>query len=582
VECNLCTGPKLSKLQTEQKEIKMASIYLCALVLFALVPLNIGFQLPQHRRQQFDIKTRHFTKKHEQQGSNDPEKTDGFQLHKLSKLQDWCSKASADKTNPLQNKNLIRDSFFIPDEEAVLKSIIVNASESASIPQKPVTFERAGPRKTLYFDPDEVVAAVVTCGGLAPGINTVIQELVHCLENQYGVRRIWGVHYGYEGFYGELERSGELGWTLLTAKSVDQIHVQGGTVLGSNRGGYDTDKILNSLEIAGVNMLFVIGGDGTMRGGSVLAKEARKRGLRIAIAGIPKTVDNDIPLIDRSFGFETAVEEAQKAIAAAAVEARAFPHGIGLVQLMGRNSGFIALHATLASREVDCVLIPEINFEVPELMAYLERTLREKKHAVVVISEGAGQEHVVMANKGAKRDTATKRDASGNKLFDDVGIWLTEEIKRYFSHEPALKPYPTVKYINPTYMVRSTKANSADAIFCTTLAHSAAHAAMAGYTNFMVGPVNGHNTYIPLELIFGSINIVSVADEVRVRNIRSEVKTTRKLNPFVLTLLRLTQIWARAIFTTGQPDFMPALGWNTHRILGCTTLYGGWTVDRES
>jgi 6-phosphofructokinase 1 len=438
---------------------------------------------------------------------------DEYYLHKLSKVEDWCSKASARKINPLQNKNRIRDSFFIPDDEAVLKSVIVNASDKSSVPQLPVAFVRAGPRKTLYFDPEDVVAAVVTCGGLAPGINTVIRELVQCLEFQYGVRRIWGVHHGFEGFYGELERSGELGWTLLTADSVDQIHVQGGTVLGSSRGGHDTEKILNALELVGVNMLFVIGGDGTMRGGSVLAEGAKQRGLRIAIAGIPKTVDNDIPIIDKSFGFETAVEEAQKAITSAAVEARAFPNGIGLVQLMGRNSGFIALHATLASREVDCLLIPEINFDVPELMAYLEGKLREKKHVVVVVAEGAGQEHVVEANR-ERNGTDTKHDASGNKLLNDVGIWLSNEIKRHFAREPALKPAPTVKYINPTYMIRSVPANSADSIFCTTLAQSAAHAAMAGYTDFMVGPVNGHNTYIPLGLIFGSINVVSVSDEV--------------------------------------------------------------------
>ena len=452
--------------------------------------------------------------------------------------------------NPLLREGHIRDGFFVAEDQVVLKSIVTSASTPDDVSQ--VAFVRAGPRQHIFYRPDDVTAAIVTCGGIAPGINTVIRELVSSLEHQYGVKTIYGVPDGFRGFYSHLEESGglEFGWLKLTAKDVAQIHTQGGTFLRSCRGGMDPDKIVDALERSGVNMLFIVGGDGTMRGGSVLYDAAKKRGFNLSVVGIPKTVDNDIPLIDKSFGFESAVEEAQKAVAAAAVEARSLSNGIGIVQLMGRNSGFIALHSTLASREVDCVLIPEVKFGVGELIKYVEGRLTANNHAVIVIAEGAGQEHVA-AHKNVDK-TVGKHDASGNKIIDDVGSWLSHEMKSYFaSPRCLLKPTPTVKFINPTYMLRSVKANSADSVYCTTLAFSAVHGAMAGYTNFVVGPINSHNVYVPLDLIFGSINKVSTSDE----------------------------IWARTIFSTGQPDFSPYK--ECSKSAADTTVYGGCTVSRE-
>ncbi|MBA0597768.1 hypothetical protein Gorai_007561, partial [Gossypium raimondii] len=253
-----------------------------------------------------------------------------------------------------------------------------------------VHFRRAGPRQRVYFESDEVHACIVTCGGLCPGLNTVIREIVCGLCHMYGVKKILGIDGGYRGFYSK-------NTVTLTPKVVNDIHKRGGTVLGTSRGGHDTSKIVDSIQDRGINQVYILGGDGTQRGAAVIFEEIRRRGLKVAVAGIPKTIDNDIPVIDKSFGFDTAVEEAQRAINAAHVESLSIENGIGLVKLMGRYSGFIAMYATLASRDVDCCLIPESPFYLEGsggLYEYIEKRLKENGHMVIVIAEGAGQDLV--------------------------------------------------------------------------------------------------------------------------------------------------------------------------------------------
>lgn len=370
-------------------------------------------------------------------------------------------------------------------------------------------FRRQGPRQRIYYEPGEVTACVVTCGGLCPGLNTVIRELVCALDNMYGVKSVLGIEGGYKGFYSR-------NTVELTPKSVNNIHKRGGTILGSSRGGYVTSKIVDSIQDRGINQVYIIGGDGTQKGASVIYQEIRKRGLKTSVVGIPKTIDNDIPVIDKSFGFDTAVEEAQRAINAAHVEAESADNGIGLVKLMGRDSGFIAMYATLASRDVDCCLIPETPFflEGPGgLFEFIEKRLRENGHMVIVIAEGAGE-------------SLEERDASGNKLFKDVGLWMSHSIKEYFINQK--KMTINLKYIDPTYMIRAVPSNASDNVYCTILAQSAIHGAMAGFTGFTVGPVNGRQCYIP----FYRIN--------------------EKQNKVVIT----DRMWARLLSSTNQPSFM--------------------------
>lgn len=381
-----------------------------------------------------------------------------------------------DFPNPIQ-KNPIQfhSKNFVANNERVKEAEIVEGNQANASPKQ---FVRAGPRQTIVFDSSKVKAAIITCGGLCPGLNTVIRELVFCLTYTYQVSEIFGIQYGYRGFYA-------YDMIKLTPKSVSGIHNKGGTILGSSRGGFNIKKIGDAIEKHKIDQLYIIGGDGTHRGAQVIMEEVRKRKLKVAIGCIPKTIDNDFQLIDRSFGFLTSVDEAQNAIKSAKVEAEGSVNGIGLVKLMGRQSGFIATLASLASRDVDYCLIPEVPFTLVSLLRHIKRSLRDKGHVVIVVAEGAG---------GHLLQSTGQKDLSGNPVLPDIGKFLKTEISSFFAQE---KMEVSVKYIDPTYMIRSIPPNAYDSIYCSVLAHNAVHGAMAGYTGFTVGLINNHYVYLP-------------------------------------------------------------------------------------
>ena len=350
------------------------------------------------------------------------------------------------------------------------------------------SFEKAGPHAKIFHAPAWSRAAIVTCGGLCPGLNDVIKGLVQTLWFDYGVRHIFGVRYGLEGLvpsYGHEP-------VLLDPDVVDDIHQDGGTILGSSRGGQDTATIVNTLAHMNVNMLFCIGGDGTLRAARDIAEEVTRRHLAISVVGVPKTIDNDLAFIGRSFGFETAVYETGRVITCAHVEAKGAPHGIGLVKLMGRDSGFIAAYAAIANSVVNMCLIPEVPFtldgEHGVLTALDRRFGLGKSHAVIVVAEGAGQDLM----SGEER-----RDASGNVLKKDVGTFLKKAIEDHFR---AKGQSASVKYFDPSYMIRSVPAHGSDAIHCYLLAKNAVHAAMAGRTNCVVGKCADVYMLVPIAL----------------------------------------------------------------------------------
>mgnify|MGYP001606162362 CR=1 FL=1 len=375
----------------------------------------------------------------------------------------------------------------LDDSERVLYDDVINGVETIDTAAQ-VSMERAGPRGHIYFDPSKVRAGIVTCGGLCPGLNAVIRAVVMGLWHVYGVRHIVGFRYGYEGFIAHH------GHDILDLNPdvVDGWQDQGGTKLGSSRGEQDTVEIVDCLERLGISQLYTVGGDGTLRGARVIAEEIAKRGLRIAVIGIPKTIDNDIPFIDESFGFQTAVSAAVQSLACAHVESKGVNNGVGLVKLMGRHSGFIACYAALAMSDVNFVLIPEVPFTLEGedgFLRSLKRRLETRKHAVVVIAEGAGQDLL------PKTDA---RDASGNVKLQDVGVYLRDQMVAFFKRE---KFDGTVKYIDPSYIVRSVAPNSHDNIYCLQLGHDAVHAAMAGKTAMLVGRWHGLNVHIPIQSI---------------------------------------------------------------------------------
>ncbi len=374
-------------------------------------------------------------------------------------------------------------------------------------------FEKAGPRERMFFDPRETRAAIVTCGGLCPGTNNVVRSAFYQLYYRYGVREVLGIRYGFQGLH---PASGKPP-VLLTPEFVEGIHHEGGTELGSSRGPQNVPLMVDFLENREIDILFCIGGDGTQQGAHAIWEEAERRGLQISVIGIPKTIDNDIPFVYRSFGFYTAIDQARSVIQGAHVEARGVRNGIGLVKLMGRYAGFIAAGASLASQEVNFTLIPEVPFELEGeggLLAAIEERIEERGHAVVVVAEGAGQDLFPEEQEA--------RDASGNVRLYDVGTFLRDRIRAHFA-ERGISAY--LKYIDPSYIVRSAPANTYDSLLCDSLARHAVHAAMAGKTDMLVGYWHDVFIHVPIPAV---------------------VRRQRRLDP-------AGGVWMAVLEATGQP-----------------------------
>ena len=348
----------------------------------------------------------------------------------------------------------------------------------------PPRFEAAGPREKVFFDSPNLSCGIVTCGGLCPGINDVVRSIVLSLHHHYGVKRIFGFQYGYQGLVPEYGHTP----IQLTPKIVNQINEMGGTMLASSRGNQDPSVMVDTLEQMKIGILFCIGGDGTQRGALAISEEAKKRKLRLSVIGIPKTIDNDISFVQKTFGFETAVSEAKRATYAAHVEALGAPNGIGLVKLMGRDSGFIAAYSVLVDNQVNFCLVPEVPFSMEAFLEALKKRLERRSHAVIVVAEGAGQDLFT---------STSERDASGNIKFVDIGIYLRDTIKDYFK---SIGMEANLKYIDPSYSIRSQPANPHDSAFCLLMGHNAVHAGMAGRTGMIVGYWNNLFTHVPISL----------------------------------------------------------------------------------
>ncbi len=387
--------------------------------------------------------------------------------------------------SPLNGRGL----HFVDDDHGVLcSSDTRNLAPYFDTERRPPAFQEAGPRHRLAFDPAGVTAAIVTCGGLCPGLNDVIRSLTLTLLYGYGVRRVVGYRYGFAG----LARPDESVPLELDADTVTDVHAYGGTILGSSRGPQDPATMVDVLVREGTSVLFCIGGDGTLRGASSIAAEVRRRRLRLAVVGIPKTIDNDLDWVERSFGFATAVEAAARTIVAAHAEARGALYGIGLVKLMGRHSGFIAANATLARPDVNLCLIPEVPFTLDGdggVLDVLAGRLKQRHHAVVVVAEGAGQELLAPTDE---------TDPSGNARLADVGTWLRDRLASGLGDRGIR---PEIKYLDPSYEIRALPANAYDAAFCLSLGQMAAHAGMAGKTDVVVGYHHRHFTHLPIALV---------------------------------------------------------------------------------
>ena len=405
--------------------------------------------------------------------------------------------------------------LFVSDDDRIMINIRHADIEAMAAAKTPLpSFELAGPRHKVYFDASKLRCAIATCGGLCPGLNDIIRAIVLELHYRYGVKNIYGVRHGLEGFIPEYNHD----FIDLTPQRVTSIMDMGGSILGSSRGAQDIDRVVDCLEVNHIGILYMVGGDGTLMAASKIADTIDQRGLKISVVGIPKTIDNDIHLVSRSFGFDTAVDVSRMAIQGAHNEATAYPNGVGLIKLMGRHSGFIAATAALAQQDANFVLIPEVDFDLdgPKgLLAALENRVVNRGHAVIVAAEGAGQKYF--------QDVDERRDASGNIRLNDIGVFLKEAIKAYFSE----KNIPlNIKYIDPSYMIRSLPANANDSVFCGFLGRDAVHAGMAGKTKLVIGHWNNHFVHLPMEATAGR---------------RKQVRPSGKL-------------WTTVLESTGQPS----------------------------
>jgi 6-phosphofructokinase 1 len=407
--------------------------------------------------------------------------------------------------------------YYTKEGSIVQMQTAFESMEQFEKTQGTIFFEQSGPMEKIFFDPSKVIAGIVTCGGLCPGINDVIRGIFMELHFRYKIPKVLGFRYGYEGLVEKFGHSP----IELTHEYVTNIHQNGGSILSSSRGNQDPIEMVDFLVKHNISILFCIGGDGTLRGAQAIQAELKKRNLKISVIGIPKTIDNDINLVHKTFGFSTAFAKAVDAITSAYVEAKGAPNGIGIVKLMGRHSGFIAANAALASKQVNFVLIPEQDFDLEGEGAFfeaLEQRLLSRKSAVILVAEGAGQKFV----------ESKEKDASGNQKLGDIGIFMKDAVAQYFKSK---KIPVNIKYIDPSYIIRSVPANPEDSIFCGFLAQNAVHAGMAGKTGMVVGTWNNVFTNIPISL--------AVAERKVLRPDKS-------------------YLWRAVLAATGQPNSLKA------------------------
>jgi len=409
-------------------------------------------------------------------------------------------------------------SYFISDKKRILfNNYLENYNELKIENGLPLSIEVAGPRNKIYFDPAQTKAAIATCGGLCPGINDVIRSIVMTLYYRYGVRNILGIKYGFQGLIHKFGHQ----LVELTPDVVKDIHTFGGSILSSSRGKQDVEEMVHTLKRMNIDLFFCIGGDGTMRAVEHITDEIKRRKLNISVIGIPKTIDNDLNLIQKTFGYDTAISEAVKAIQCAHVESKGALMGVGLVKIMGRQSGHIAVGAALAQGDVNIVLIPEIAFELEGengFLKTLEKRLISSGHCVILVAEGAGQELI----HNGKQSVET--DASGNLRLLDIGLFLKSTIENYFKERNI---EINLKYIDPSYIVRSVPANASDRIYCGALGQYAVHAGMAGKTGMLVGLMKGEYVHLPLKMVCSGAKVDPEGN-----------------------------VWMRVLETTGQPPSM--------------------------
>jgi phosphofructokinase-like protein len=329
--------------------------------------------------------------------------------------------------------------------------------------------------------------AVMTGGGDCPGLNAVIRSVVLAAAG-HDIKTL-GIHNGWQGLI-----KGDL--SVLNIASVSGILSIGGTILGTSRTNPlknpdDLGKIRKTMKTSGIDALVVIGGDGTLSAASDIAAAG------VTLAGIPKTIDNDIYGTDSSVGFDTAVSIVTEMIDRLHTTAESH-HRIMVVEVMGRNAGWIAVMAGIAGG-ADMVLVPEVRFTMAEVCRELKtRYMAGKKYSIVVVAEGIHHEDITQSEV-----PECDRDECGHEKFVGAGNLIGKEIENQLGIETRVTVIGHVQ--------RGGTPTAFDRILGTRFGATAVEQLAAGNTGFMVALQGARIGTIPLKEVASRIKPVSPA-----------------------------------------------------------------------
>lgn len=455
-----------------------------------------------------------------------------------------------------QIKNEIGEDFIgknrSDDADVIVAALSdYHCSDSCLLKEK-LSLPEAGPREKLYFPQKRqrpLNVGIVVSGGIAPGINSVIDGIVqrhklYSIEHRYDIE-IVGFNDGFYSFFNKNK-------ITLYKKINNQIKVNENTAEFANDGGsflktsrYEeitgndielmnelVDKIYNE----DIDILYIIGGDGSMRAANAIWEHAQlktffnKYRYKLSVIGVPKTMDNDILWIWQTFGFLSAVEKAREVIEQISVEIKSNPR-IGIVQLFGSDSGFVVSHAVLASKSgvCDLALIPEYKFKLSDVGDFLVEKFIKKRDesfipkALIVMSETAIPDDAKDFVKYAQLSTDEEKalfaylESEGfshqiherNDYLRSAGLKIVKAgLEEYFKrkkdkHNEDLIAWDRIRFFTnePRHVLRAIRPSCSDVIFAQRIGTLAVDNALAGYTNFMISQWLTEYVLVPLPLV---------------------------------------------------------------------------------
>lgn len=410
-----------------------------------------------------------------------------------------------------------------------------------------LTMPEAGPRRYVsYPQKNQLKVGILVSGGIAPGINAVISGIIARHHAYQAWSQKINKNYALEilGYSEALKGLLHAGRPAvpLDLKTVREAVNHGGSILPTARADElldledpkqrdgALDKVTSRLINQQIDILYIIGGDGSMRAAHAISCRARRNPINeLSVIGIPKTMDNDILWVWQSFGFLSAVEFAKQAILQLHTEVMSNPR-LCVIQLFGSDSGFVVSHAALASGVCDAVLIPEVNFTLKQLSGYIRYRLQDRPHSdkpyggIVALAETAipldwreyvsataevadGSEKVILTPEELRAietfeshgrrvhgQTPDALRSGGLRLVSQI---LQREIRKLGDRWSSYRVFTN----EPRHLIRSIEPSVSDVIFAQRLGTLAVDNAMAGYHDFMISQWLTEYVLVPLKLV---------------------------------------------------------------------------------